>query len=84
MEIVVGRYRFAQRVLAFRRDFCLSCDSERVAYLVRSFDALHLYWVPLVPLGFLKRWTCATCKNPPHRRVKTSKPMKVFGLDPVS
>jgi len=79
MTVVYGRYRWAPRVVAFRNDYCLSCDKQRVSHQVRTFDTLHLFFVPLIPLGFLKRWICATCGSPPHQRIKTSKPMKVLG-----
>jgi hypothetical protein len=56
-----GLYHFRPRKVAFRNDYCLVCNKPRRAYLVRTLDVAHLFWVPLLPLGFRKRWVCSGC-----------------------
>jgi hypothetical protein len=67
--IVLGIKRFGPQVVAFRNDFCLTCNGPRMSVLVRSFEAMHLYWIPIVPLFWRKRWTCSECGADPHARV---------------
>jgi hypothetical protein len=33
---------------------------------IRSFDVCHLFWIPLLPLGFRWRWRCTACHGSPH------------------
>lgn len=80
MLIVSGRYRFKPKRVAFRNDFCLKCDQPRRSVEYRSFDAFHIFWIPIVPLGFRRRWLCATCGRPPHVNVKTRRPFVWIGL----
>ena len=80
MLIVQGIYHFRPRLLAFRSDYCLSCENARRSVKVRSFDVLHIFWIPLLPLGFWKRWVCTVCSRNPHANVKTRRPFKWAGL----
>lgn len=64
--IIYGWYRFARSVVAYRRDYCLSCDAERTAFQRRAFYVLHVFWLPLLPLGFWRAWQCAACAGDPH------------------
>ena len=77
MYVVHGLYRFAPRGVAFRNDFCLSCNSPRVALQVRSFYAGHLYWIPVLPLGYWRRWVCSACGKDPHAHHKTRRTFKL-------
>jgi hypothetical protein len=76
--VVHGVYRFAQKRLAFRSDFCLACEAAQIAVQVRSFYVAHLYWVPLLPLGFWKTWLCSTCGRDPHARTRTKRFFKIL------
>ena len=78
MIIVHGVYRFAPKRLAFRNDFCLTCKTARIAVQVRSFYVAHLYWIPLLPLGFWKKWVCSVCGSDPHRIVQTRRFFKIL------
>ena len=69
----MGVYRFRSRIVAFRNDFCLTCRSERRAVQIRSFNVLSSHGIPLIPVGFWKRWQCTVCGvspgyNPRSRR----------------
>lgn len=76
MFILHGIYHFKPKVVAYRNDFCLRCSVPRRAYQTRSFDAVHLYYIPILPLGFLRHWRCSVCKNPPHVSPYTRKSFK--------
>jgi hypothetical protein len=80
MLIVYGMYRFRQRPTAFRNDYCLSCDDARRSIQIRSFNVIHVFWVPLLPLGVWKRWVCTVCSNNPHAATKTRRPFLWIGL----
>ncbi len=67
MIIISGRYRWFQRHMGYRPDYCLACASSAIANQVRSFDFAHLYWVPILPLGFRRRWHCSECGNSPRQ-----------------
>jgi hypothetical protein len=74
-----GTYHFARKLVGFRPDFCLACRRDSVALETRSFDAWHLFWIPLVPLGFQRHWQCSNCKGNP-RPVRTSGGSKRLGI----
>jgi hypothetical protein len=83
--LIHGTYCFAPRRHAYRNDYCLSCDAVRVAEQVKTLDFIHVYFIPLVPLGRRKHWKCSVCGNNPHERVKSTQGFKVltafaFGL----
>ena len=56
-------YPSEARRAAFRNDDCRTCAAERLSMLVRTFDALHVYWIAVLPLGFWSRWHCTTCAS---------------------
>ena len=66
MLLVHGRYFWARRILAFRNDYCLTCRAARMAFLHRTFDVFHLFWIPVLPLGFWQRWRCGVCGAEPQ------------------
>jgi len=72
MYIHVGTYRIAKKLQAFRNDYCLSCEARRVSFGERSFEVVHVFFIPLVPLGWRTRWTCDRCGSDPHERVRSS------------
>jgi hypothetical protein len=80
MLILHGIYTFKPRIIAYRNDFCLRCAAPRRAYRVRTFDVLHIFYIPLVPFGFVKRWRCATCNRDPHAHPGTRKGFKWAGI----
>jgi hypothetical protein len=80
MLVTTGVYRFARRELAFRNDFCLSCEAPTVALCVQTFDCFHVFWIPLLPLGFRCRWMCMHCGSDAHARVRTSRRVKALAV----
>ena len=80
MILIHGIYRWAAKRIAFRNDYCLSCEAPRKAMQIRTFDAWHLFWVPLLPLGFIKRWFCMTCGMQPSHNKKTRFGYKIAGM----
>ncbi len=78
--MLTGRYRCCGRTVAYRGDYCLSCDCHTVSEQNRTLDILHVYFLPILPLGFRKHWHCTKCKNDPHARVQTSNEFKILGV----
>jgi hypothetical protein len=77
MFVIYGTHHFAARTVGFRPDFCMSCQNEVISVESRSFDVGHMYWLPLIPLGFRRHWRCRTCGNNP-RSVRTGATVQVF------
>jgi hypothetical protein len=75
-----GFYYFRPRRIAFRNDYCRSCAQPRRSVQIRTFDAWHLFWIPLLPLGFHKRWRCTACGREPHIYPGTRRGFKWVGL----
>jgi hypothetical protein len=78
--IVHGVYQFRPTRVAFRNDYCLACAQPRRAVQIRSFDAGHVFWIPVLPLGFHKRWRCTNCDREPHIYPGTRHGFKWAGL----
>jgi hypothetical protein len=64
--IRIGLYSFGRKTTAYRNDFCLSCAAPRLAYQARTFDVIHVFYIPLIPVGFWRRWHCSVCDHDPH------------------
>lgn len=64
-HVIHGTYRIWPRRHAFRNDYCLSCDAPRPAEQISSLVVLHVYWIPLIPLGRWKHWACEVCGQCP-------------------
>jgi hypothetical protein len=77
--LIHGTYHWLAKVVAFRNDFCRHCDHPRLAIRVRTLDVLHLFFLPLLPLGFWRRWRCAVCGLDPHALVRTRRGFKIAG-----
>jgi hypothetical protein len=78
--VIHGTYHWARAILAFRNDYCLTCARPRLAFLHRTFDVLHVFFIPILPLGVWKRWRCAECGRNPHARAATARPLKWAGI----
>jgi hypothetical protein len=69
IHIHYGRYRLLSRRVGYRADYCLTCDSPRIAEQYRTLDLFHIYFVPLLPLGLWRHWHCqsaAPTRTPVH------------------
>lgn len=73
MIILSGVYSFKRKLVGYRNDFCLSCEAPRRAHEVRSLDVIHIFFVPVLPLGFLRHWRCSVCGSDPHFYPRTRK-----------
>jgi hypothetical protein len=71
MLILHGRYYWRRKFIAFRNDFCRNCAAPRLAIEQRTLDVLHIFWIPVLPLGRWNRWHCATCGYPTHAPTRT-------------
>ena len=80
MPIRLGIYSFGGKIIAYRNDFCLSCVAPRRAFRARTFDVAHVFYIPLIPLGFLRRWHCSVCGRDPHAPPGISKGVKWAGV----
>jgi hypothetical protein len=75
-----GFYHFRPKMIAFRNDYCLSCAHYRRSVQIRTFDAWHIFWIPVLPLGFHKRWICTVCRRRSHVHPGTRRGFKWAGL----
>ena len=80
MLLIHGHYRLAPKLIAYRNDWCNHCGEPVLAQQWRSFYLGHLYWIPLIPLGFRKNWQCTQCARDPRERVRTSLAIILAGL----
>jgi hypothetical protein len=80
MLMIRGSYRFWPKRVAFRNDYCLRCQAPRRSIAVRTFDVGHVFWIPLLPVGFWKRWQCEVCGQKPHAYPKVRRLFKWVGL----
>ena len=80
MFIVHGAYHFWPKRVAFRDDYCLGCAGQRRSIAVRSFDVGHIFWIPILPVGFWKHWKCTACGHDPHINPKTRRSFEWAGL----
>ena len=68
MLILHGHYRFRTRKYSCRNDYCTQCKRTTFTEGFRSFRMLHLFFIPLIPLGFFTDWRCTSCGNNPLGR----------------
>ena len=80
MLLIHGVYHFWPKKVGFRNDYCLSCEAPRRSIAVRTFDVGHIFWVPILPVGFWKHWSCSVCRRDPHVNPKTRRSFKWIGL----
>jgi hypothetical protein len=58
-----GVYRFGRKRVACRNAYCTTCDSSQFAEGYRSILVMHVFWIPLLPIGTDVSWFCARCGN---------------------
>ena len=80
MFILHGVYHWRPKRVAFRNDYCLTCGLERRSVCIRTFDVGHIFWVPVLPVGFWKHWFCTVCGKDPHVFPRTRRSFKWVGL----
>jgi hypothetical protein len=80
MFLIHGSYRFWPKLVGFRNDYCLTCRAPRRSIAIRTFDVGHIFWIPILPVGFWKHWQCSNCGKDPHKTTKTRRSFKWIGL----
>jgi len=80
MLVLHGTYFWWRKIVAYRNDYCLTCAAERVAFQHRTFYVHHIFWVPVLPLGWWKRWHCSECGSDPHANPRTRRGFKWAGV----
>jgi len=80
MLIIRGAYHLWPKAVAFRNDYCLKCRAPRRAIAVRSFDIGHIFWIPLLPVGFWRHWKCTECGRDPHGKSRWRRARLQSGL----
>jgi hypothetical protein len=80
MLIVHGAYHFRPKRVAFRNDYCLACQAPCRSIAVRTFDVGHIFWIPILPVGYWRHWQCSVCGRDPHNSPKTRRSFLWAGL----
>ncbi len=76
MVVIYGVHHFRPRRIAFRNDYCLRCGKACRSAQIRTFDVCHIFWIPILPIGFWKRWACTICGRKPHVSPQTRRSFK--------
>jgi hypothetical protein len=71
--VIHGAYHLRPRRIAFRNDYCVTCGATTRSVQVRTFDVGHIFWIPVLPVGFWKHWLCTFCGRQPHAHRGTSR-----------
>lgn len=79
MLIIHGTYRLWPRRVAFRNDYCMTCEQASLAEQIRTFNFFHLYFIPVIPVGVWNRWRCCRCGLCP-RQIRLTKRLLEFLL----
>jgi len=80
MILIHGAYHFWPKRVAFRNDYCLTCRAPSRSVATRTFDVGHIFWIPILPVGFWKHWRCLRCGAEPHAAPGTRRSFKWVGL----
>ena len=63
-----GVYHLGRKLVACRADYCTNCLRPTFTEGFRSFAILHVWFIPILPLGFRIRWVCSDCHRDPERQ----------------
>jgi hypothetical protein len=77
--ILHGVYSLGKKIVAYRNGFCLTCAVPRRIYGLRAFRFFHLFYVPLIPLGFGRIWRCSVCHFDPRENAAVEVGWAWFG-----
>jgi hypothetical protein len=80
MFIVYGSYHFWPKKVGFRDGYCLGCQAPRRSIAIRTLDVGHMFWIPILPVGFWKHCKSSMCNRDPHANTKTRRSFKWIGL----
>lgn len=68
MIVLYGTRYVRPKIVAYRNDYCVSCDSPQRAHRIRRLKVLHLFFIPVLPLALVRHWRCSVCDKHPHWR----------------
>lgn len=63
--VVHGYYKFGRKQVAYRNGYCHHCARCTRQWQYRYFLVIHLFWIPVLPLGFWREWICGECERNP-------------------
>jgi len=78
MFFIFGLRKFGIKKVAYGKDFCNSCENEAVVDKFRWFSWIHLFFIPLIPLGYQYNYSCTICTNDPNAVIQTALWQKVI------
>jgi hypothetical protein len=58
---VHGLYHLRERRAACRNDHCMTCGAARFFLGMRSIRFYHVFFIPLLPVGWRMRYLCTIC-----------------------
>jgi len=61
MFIIFGTHLFGLKRYAYKYMGCSHCEMHRLFIQTRGFAWGHIFWIPLIPLGYQSSWHCASC-----------------------
>ncbi len=61
MFFIFGTHLFGLKRYAYKYMECSHCETPRLFMQTRGFAWGHLFWIPLIPLGYQSSWHCASC-----------------------
>jgi hypothetical protein len=80
MVLLNGLYRFGKRRSACKNAYCTHCQEATFVEGFRSFHCIHVYFIPLIPLGFMTDWRCTVCGNDPAGKRPMAGALAIAGL----
>ena len=61
MLFIFGTHRFGIKRYAYKYMICSHCEMPRLYIQSRGFAWGHIFWIPLIPLGYQYNWHCSAC-----------------------
>ncbi|RYD34274.1 MAG: hypothetical protein EOP85_19990 [Verrucomicrobiaceae bacterium] len=61
--MIQGTYKVGMKRVACRNAYCDTCARPRFTECFRSWLILHVFFIPLLPIGFIRRWFCSVCRH---------------------
>jgi len=83
MLFIFGTHLFGLRRYAYKYMMCGNCNTPRLFIQTRGFAWGHLFWIPLIPLGYQYSWHCASCAKE-NNKMPTSFGVKLIFLIALS
>lgn len=66
--LIWGMYEIKKLILGYRQGLCNYCNAPVLIWRRRYFRLGHLFFLPLLPLGWAECWICSQCENDPDVR----------------